>query len=250
MKKGIGTIAAILLLLPAMGRAQTGRIIFTETMKMQPPQVEGIDSAMLAAFPTEHTMKKELLFDDKASLYRKVSEAATENELMEEPNGIVIRMNEPDDKVYTDFAQKKIVEQRDFMSRMFLIEQPLEAPKWKLTGMQKTILGYVCQEALIDDSLGTMKVWFTPQIAVQGGPGVFSGFPGMVLGVEMNDGDLILVATQIDLSPVPAGEIARPTEGKKVSEEKFRAMVDEKTREMQEQYGGDGHTVIRVIRED
>jgi len=250
MKKGIVTAAAIVLL-SSVAFAQTGKITYTETMKMQPPQVEGIDSAMLAAFPTEHVSKKELLFDQNGSLYRKATEpVAKKEELMEEESGIVINFNEPNDQVYTDFKQKKVVEQRDFMSRMFLIEKPFEAPKWKLTGGQKTILGYVCQEAVIEDSLGSIKVWFTPQINLPAGPGVFNGFPGMVLGIEADNGNLILMATQIDLSPLPEGTIAKPTEGKKITEEKFRAMVDEKTREMQEQYGGDGHTVIRVIRED
>lgn len=239
----LGTLAAT-----QLHAQESGRIVYTETVKMELPQVEGIDSAMLAAFPRERTVKKELLFNTDAALYRNLPETKKpDEELMEEQPGIVIRMDEPNDQFYSDFKQKKAISQRDFMSRMFLVETPLEAPQWKLTGRQKTILGYVCQEAQIVDSLQPMTVWFTPQISAATGPAGLGGFPGMVLSAEMDNGNFVFMAAQIDLVPMDAAAIPKPTEGKKMSEEKFRAMVDEKHREMQEQYGGDGHTVIRVI---
>lgn len=245
MKKTLVTILTALAAAPLLAQ-ESGKIVYTETVKMELPQIDGIDSAMLAAFPRERTVKRELLFNAEAALYHKLPETKkSDEELMEEQSGIVIRMDEPNDQFYSDFKQKKAVSQRDFMSRLFLIETPLESPQWKLTGRQKTILGYVCQEAQIVDSIQPMTVWFTPQIPTAAGPAGLAGFPGMVLGAEMDNGNFVFMASQIDL--VPVTEITRPTEGRKMTEEKFRAMVDEKTREMQEQYGGDGNTVIRVI---
>lgn len=229
---------------------ETARITFRETVKFELPVVEGLDSAMLAAFPKERSVEKDLYYTPGASLYRPAPpKIASEDVRMDnEQGGIVINMEEPEESVYTDLEAKKVIEQRDLMGRKFLIEKPLETPQWKLTGKQKMILNYMCQEALIQDSVQTISVWFAPQLQVASGPGVFLGFPGMVLEVEMNDGDFRLTAINIDPAAFDPGLIACPKEGKKVTEEKFRAMVEEKQREMQEQYGGDGNTVIRVIR--
>ncbi len=51
---------------------------------------------------------------------------------------------------------------------------------WTITNEQKEINGYQCKKAHITDNEG-VSVWFAPEIAVNGGPYVFFGLPGLVL---------------------------------------------------------------------
>ncbi|MDF1695516.1 MAG: GLPGLI family protein [Saprospiraceae bacterium] len=51
---------------------------------------------------------------------------------------------------------------------------------WKITNEQKEISGYNCKKAHLEENPG-VYVWFTPEIAVNAGPYVFFGLPGLVL---------------------------------------------------------------------
>lgn len=225
----------------------SGRIVYEEQRALDIPQIEGIDSAMLAMFPKEIKTTKELFFNETAALYRNIPQPPRDAPMDGAGEGIVVRMDEPDDQVFTDFKSKTVTERRDFMSRVFLIEKPLETPSWKLTGNRKNILGYNCQEALVEDSLQKMTIWFAPELPLSAGPGIVNGFPGIVLGMEQDNGKLRLYATAIDKAPFDKAILTKPKDGKKISPEKFDEMVEKKRQEMQEQYGGDGNTVIRVI---
>lgn len=238
--------ATLALLITGSAQAQeSGKITYEERISFELPVMEGMDSAMMANMPRESKNAMELFYTPEASLYQKAPEKPVEN-MGEEQNGIVIKMGQPNDRVYADHQSKKVTEQKDFMERLFIVEKDMKTPQWKLSGQQKTILGFQCQEAVIKDSLHTVHVWFTPQISVQAGPGSFLGFPGMVLAVEMDN--VVMTAVSIDPT-VDKKAIVKPTEGKKMSEEKYEAMVAEKMKEMQEQYGGDGHMVIKVVRD-
>ena len=170
---------------------------------------------------------------------------------------MMIRMVEPDNKVYTDLGEGGQIEQREFMSRIFLIEKEGTGMKWKLTGNQKVILGYPCQEAVseTEDTEGipgeeSSKViaWFTPQIAVPAGPGVYGGLPGLVLAVEINEGTQVIEAVSVTLDPVDQALLKKPRKGKKVDEEEFQAIVKEKMEEMGAEHGegGNYHFTVRI----
>ncbi len=51
---------------------------------------------------------------------------------------------------------------------------------WEMTTEQKEINGYTCTKATMTES-PDVYVWFTPEIAVNGGPYTFFGLPGLVL---------------------------------------------------------------------
>lgn len=229
--------------------AQTsGKITYHITTKFDLPQIEGLDSAMMAQIPRENNENKVLLFGDNKSLYQAVPVEPVATDLAENKPNIVIKMGEDKDVVFSDYVKKVKIEQRDFMSRLFLIETPFDQPKWKMTGKQKTILNYVCQEIQLIDSTQNITCWFAPQLAQPIGPGPFVGFPGAILGVDMDNGKRVVIATAIDLKPIEIKLLQEPKEGKKISSEKFQEMVEQKQKEMQEQYGDDGGAVIRVIK--
>lgn len=170
-----------------------------------------------------------------------------------EGSGMMIKMYQPDNKTYIDLTNKKVIEQKEFMSRVFLIESELEPEKWKMTGEQKKILDYACQEAIREVDGQDVHAWFTPQIAVAAGPGKYCSLPGLVLAVEMNEGDMKLEAIGIELKPVDKSVLKKPTKGKKVTHDEYQAIVAEKMKEMgvdeDGSGGGSGHAVVIRIQQ-
>jgi GLPGLI family protein len=229
--------------------AQTSGIVrYTETMKMGDIQINGIeDESLKAMIPKEQKGNKILYFNSSASLYENVKEKAEEtNSDYEEGNTRMrIRMDRPDEKFYYEFASKEMTQQRTFMGRKFLVLGIKDGSRWKLTGNQKEILGYPCQEATMKEKDQNITAWFTPALPVSTGPSIFAGLPGLVLKADI-DGSQIIEAANIDLKAAVDDKIRKPKDGKKMTTEQFRTMVDEKRKEMGD--NGNGTIIMRVKR--
>lgn len=199
--------------------------------------------------PTENTNYTVLYFNEISSLYKndesKQSDPMTMDEESGEGDRMIIKMSAPDNRVYCDLENKIMIRQEDFMQRKFLVENEIKSSGWKITGNQKTILNYTCMEAVREDSLGKTIVWFTPAIPVSSGPQKFAGLPGLVLEANMDNGEQIILATRI--SPeLDEKQILKPKDGKKVSEDEYNAIVDEKLKEMGVDRGNGGNVIIKI----
>lgn len=235
----IGTMLA----LAPVAMAQSGSVTYNEKVQLE-IRLEGDAAKMQQMLPKERTFTRVLHFTPGASLYLSVPKEETE-EVNDEMNGggrMVMKMQEPDEKLHHDLVSGMVTEQREFMSRIFLIESPGDTLPWKLTGNRRDILGYPCLEAtMLKDGLTTVA-WFTPSIPVSTGPSKFGGLPGLILEVIVNQGKRVITAASIKLADV-AELIAKPTKGKKVTREEFNKIVDEKTGE---RGGGGNRVVIRI----
>jgi GLPGLI family protein len=218
----------------------SGEVVYQEIVKMD-IQLEGVDAQIAEQIPRERKTEKVLRFTEDEAIFENRKKEDAEDPLPMEGSGIMIKMSQPDNKTYLDLKNKKVIEQKEFMSRVFLIESELEAAKWKMSGQQKMILDYACQEAISQEEGKDVHAWFTPQIRVPVGPGQFSSLPGLVLAVEMNDGDLKLEAIGIELKPLDKSELQQPTKGKKVTSEEYQAIVAEKMKEMEMEGDGTWH---------
>lgn len=159
---------------------------------------------------------------------------------------MMIKMKAPDDKVYCDLKNKMLTEQRDFMSRKFLIESPFDKTKWKLTGNQKMILTYPCQEAVLQDTTKKVIVWFSSAIPLSSGPNGYANLPGMILAADIDDGKRKITATNVELKEIDKTILLKPKEGKKTSKEEFSKIVEQKKKEMEEENGGKGNIIIKI----
>ena len=227
----------------------SGSVIYEQIVKLD-IQLDGDAAQFAHMMPKERKSEKILHFTEEASLYEN-HQADDPEEAMDMDGGgtMMIRMVEPDNKVFTDLNKGLQIEQKDFMSRMFLIEKELGKGAWKLTGSQKTILEYPCQEAITEEEGKAVHVWFTPNIAVSAGPVGYGNLPGLVLGVDINEGEQTILATSIELKPVDKELLKKPGKGKKVTEEEYQAIVEEKMKEMgAEREGGGGHAIVVKIR--
>lgn len=225
---------------------KSGIVEFNEKMALD-IHFDGDAQADLPRLPKEHTSRRVLYFTPEATLYENIPEEENMESVEEMEGGhrMIVKIDQPDEKTYIDIVNRKITDQREFMSRMFLVESPVDTFSWKFTGNQREILGYPCNEAVwMHDSVRTIA-WFTPSIPVEAGPARFSGLPGLILEVITNEGKRIITATSVKLGEV-ADRISKPAKGKKMTREAFNKMVDEKRKESGEE--GGNHVVIRVRR--
>lgn len=244
MKKTVCTLVALASVTFSFAQAvNSGKVTYNEVIKFK-INLEGENAQFAAMMPKERKSVMELNFNQDASIYGPV-EKKEEEEINQEVEGgqMRIKMNRPVEKSFCDLKKMKKIEQKDFMSRKFIIESDIEQGTWKLTGNQKMILGYPCQEAVKEDSTAKRTAWFTPAIAKPIGPTGFEGLPGLVLEVNMNNGDYTIVATAVEAGKENVAALVVPTEGKKMKKDAYNKMVKEKTEEMQKEMGisGGGH---------
>ena len=249
--KNLFTIGLIFSSSIIYGQNNTGKVIYDEIIKLdfiidsleQNPQMADIIGLM----PKEQHIQKVLYFTNEASLFQADKEKIEE---VKPPNingnNVEFKMDQPENKVFFDLKSKKRIEQKEFMTRKFLIETAPDKLEWKLTGNQKMILNYPCQEAILQSTEGIITAWFTPAIPVSTGPEGYGGLPGLILTIEVNGKqNLIITAKTIEFREIDKVLLAIPKEGKKVTEKEYEAIVAEKTKEMKEQYGGNGNVIIK-----
>ena len=143
-------------------------------------------------------------------------------------------------KRFVDLSSNSVVATRDLMGKKFLVTGTPEKYNWKMTGKSKQVGSYLCQEATWKDSTTQIVAWFTPMIPVQAGPGDYTGLPGIILHMNINDGETEITATDVQLGEVDTAVLVAPTEGEEVSQEEWTKIREEKMKEMKKEYGGKG----------
>lgn len=249
MKKFVSVLAvcSFTLLGVAQESPSSGIITYDMTRKFE-LKIQGNDNSEFAnMLPKEKKSKKELVFNQNMSLYRNPLKENSEEDIVQESAGgasITIKMIEPEEFVFFDVKTKKKIEQRDFMSRKFLIESSTDTVKWKITGNQKEIIGYKCLEAELVGAAKKTIAWFAPTIPIQTGPDGFCGLPGLILALDVEEGKTVLTASKIEVKAIDPKEISKPKDGKKVTSAEFMKIVEEKNKEMKS--SGGGMVIIRT----
>ncbi|MDX1905806.1 MAG: GLPGLI family protein [Bacteroidia bacterium] len=233
-----------------LGHAQplSGEIVYEEKVNLHLRIPPG-DEQMKAMIPNFRTHQFSLKYYEDVSLYTSTESGETAPPPPPPPGGgggPRIVMMRPQSAWYLNQASGERIEQRDFMGRKFLIRDSLPVFSWKLTGRQQEILGHMCQEAVFQDSMMSAVAWFCPDIPLPAGPEQFGQLPGMIQALDINQGERVITAVSLKDTPLTANSIQPPVEGKEVTREEFRAMVDAKMKEMQGEMGGGGN--VRMIR--
>jgi len=220
-----------------------GKILYTEEVKFQIDLPEEM-AHMRDKIPSSQKSEKELLFNESTSLWKNAENAVDEHaatfEDTNEQGSIRFKMitTRSESELFKDLDKSQKTEKTDFMGKVFLINGDLKDFPWKLSGESKTIAGYECQHAIFQDSTQKVEAWFTPKIPISTGPADFGALPGMILELSIDDGQTTIRATKIEFVKLEKEKIQAPKKGKKVSQEEFDAIVQAKTKEMQEEMGG------------
>lgn len=167
------------------------------------------------------------------------------------------------DVLYKNTKDQRYADYKDTMGKLFLVKDDLEKIDWKLEADTKYIGEYQCYKATytkmvekprsFSNSVTTIKdeqekgedkepemiertvtAWYTPQVPVNNGPGMYQGLPGLIL--EIHDGKLTIICSKIVLNPEEKISIEEPTKGKTVNQKKYDEIMEKKTKEMMERY--------------
>ncbi|TWF33934.1 GLPGLI family protein [Chitinophaga polysaccharea] len=267
MKKTICTLPALLILLSVYGQQKQGKVVYERTTQME-IHIQGLADDMAQSLPRSHKDKLEVLFANDQSLRRAV-EDNTPEELAEPEGGMQVHMvmAGAGDIIYTNLATGQIIEGTEFGAKNYIIADSVRHPNWKLTGATTTILNYPCQQAVMQRigkrSSTTMEngkletkevadtadivVWFTPSIPVSAGPEYQGQLPGLILGIDINNGRTVYTATslsdQADLTVIKA-----PSKGKKVTRAEFEKERDKLMGTMQRSHGARAAGTIRIAQ--
>ena len=257
MKNSMLTLVCILSLVFGYAQVKTnsqiteGTVVYQQTTKLE-IHLEGDASQFSDMLPKEQTSQKVLYFNSEAAMYEnyhdKEDDGGAANITQSEGVMIQMKMVEPDNKTYTDLKRNTQIEQREFMSRMFLISKKQSDQEWKFTGNTKRILDYNCMEAwYTNEDDEKVLAWFTPEIPIPAGPGKLGGLPGLILAVDVDNGERIITATSVTGTAPDKEHFKKPKKGKKVSDDEYQAIVDEKMKEMGAE-GGSGSGATTIIK--
>ena len=158
------------------------------------------------------------------------------------------------DILYKNIVNKNYINKTEISGKRFLIKDKLEDFGWEMSGETKNIGNYTCYKAIRsrEEERTSMSItdgkpeenkekviivttaWYTPQIPVSNGPEDFWGLPGLIL--EIQDGKLTIVCSEIIMNPSEKKEIKKPNKGKKVTQAKFDEIIDKHSKEMMERF--------------
>jgi len=77
-----------------------------------------------------------------------------------------------------------------------------------------------------------ITAWFTPQIQPFLGPDRFVTLPGTVLAVDINNGEQVWVAREVEIRELKNTETRKPSRGEQITREDYRKLVEEQMQRM------------------
>jgi len=223
------------------------------TSGMNDEMQKSIQEQLRKQFQKEYTLS----FNTAESIWKE--EVSLDKPQAPSSSGISIVLSGNSDILYQNVMDQSYVQQRELMGKQFLIADTLEKPEWKLEKETKNIGQYTCFKATLTEEIeersfqringeeGEEEVkkvtkvttaWYTLDIPVQHGPDKFWGLPGLVL--EVNDGKMAMMCTQVVINPKEGVTIEIPTKGKKLNRTEYEKISEEKAKEMMERYNGGG----------
>lgn len=221
-----------------MGQTTEGVITYEVKMNLHrrlPPEREGMKDMI----PEFNIYKQQLVFNGSESLYKLVEEEE-EDFQEEQPGGRRMMIRRPRAEHYTHQANSQRLTQQEFMGKKYLIEDSIKIQPWKLGTETRTVLGYVCRQATltIEERKQTIVVWYTDKLRPFLGPETYNTLPGTVLMVDINNGERLITAMQVDARALKKGELKAPTAGQRITEKEFRTMMEEQMKRMGGPNGG------------
>ena len=157
---------------------------------------------------------------------------------------------------FKNINEKRFVNQTEIMGKRFLVKDSLPSYQWELSTETKNIGNYTCYKATFTREVARMNMtfedgeskeeekketitttaWYTTQVPVSNGPDNYQGLPGLIL--EINDGERLIVCTEIVLNPSEKTEIEAPKKGEIVSQAAYNKIQKEKSKELMDRFKG------------
>ncbi|WP_159473649.1 GLPGLI family protein [Dyadobacter sp. 3J3] len=136
--------------------------------------------------------------------------------------------SEQEYKVYRDLIGEKRTDILEMFGKVYIVEDSIRAPNWKIMNKIKEINGYMCMMAVTEDTIKDQKItaWFADNIPVSVGPDLYGGLPGMILELDVNDGALVVTATKIEMKAITEDlNVPKKVKGKKINGTQYNTLV-------------------------
>lgn len=226
---------------------------------MSPNMLEEIKEKMKKAFEKTYILN----FSKSESVYQ-------EEEKLKMPekqsiNVVTFSSGSDRSKIYKNLKEKKYVSEEDIFGKEFLIIDSLPRMNWILENEEKKIGNYTCYKAkmvkpVTEEAIkkheelkkkqeegksnfmivGDLKdqvieAWYTLDIPISNGPGKYWGLPGLIL--ELHEGKTTYLCSKIILNTEDKIEIKAPKSGKKVTQNEFDNIKEERLQKMMNDNG-------------
>ncbi len=132
--------------------------------------------------------------------------------------------------VYRNFEKDKKTDIIEMLGKTYVIDDSLHAPVWKIGNQIKEVAGYICMKAETEDPIKKQKItaWFAQDIPVSAGPERVNGLPGLILELDVNDGDVIIEATNVTFRTLTPDDLKLPKlKGKKINDSAYDAIIQQ-----------------------
>jgi GLPGLI family protein len=277
MKKiSIALLVGLFAFVTANAQMKEGKIVYERKINMWKMIT---DAEMRTRIPEFRTSQFELLFNEQNSLFRSVPDEEAPDPFANSGGGgggprFAFRM--PETTTFTDLTAQMQYESRPMFEKTFLIIDSLKPLKWKISEETKTIAKHVCKKATtmitaqnfriggggarnmgrnngdttnrpnaaITPKETEVTVWYTEDVLASVGPDNYSGLPGAILEVDVDNGANVTTATEVT-TKYPKKELTKPTKGDVMNRAQFQETMKKLMEDMQ-RGGGMGGMRIRV----
>ncbi|PWK26395.1 GLPGLI family protein [Arcicella aurantiaca] len=176
-----------------------------------------------------------LYFNEKESRYTHSEEKSDESE------GYAWRKEEYN--IRRNFEKNTMNDAMEMLGKVYIVEDSLPTPNWKILNDIKDVAGHICMKAMIQDTVKKQKIiaWFAQDIPINAGPERLYGLPGLILELDINDGAVIIEATKIENKKLTTEfDLPKKQKGKKINDLAFQDMlrkfIQEKIKEERNPY--------------
>ena len=125
------------------------------------------------------------------------------------------------DTTYVSFSDGTYMESRAIGEDVYLVRGHKLALPWRLEGEERVYLGLRAVRAIAAVDSATVEAWFSPEIPVSAGPGLYGGLPGLILMVTHTGSGEVYAADSLRVG-VLSRSIVPPVRGRKVSDEEYQ----------------------------
>lgn len=166
-----------------------------------------------------YKQEMKLYFKDDKSLYTMAKKKDNEGNYS---------WNEDEYKIYRDIAAEKRTDIIEMLGKVYIVEDSIRAPNWKIMNKIKEINGYMCMMAVTEDTIKDQKItaWFADNIPLSVGPELYGGLPGVILELDVNDGALLITATKVEMKTITEDlTVPKKVKGKKLNEAQYNTLI-------------------------
>jgi GLPGLI family protein len=160
---------------------------------------ERFDSPYMNSMPEFDISYRDLIFSGNRSVYLPGRKGAVSSDYDNE------------NSVFADLDKQLCVQKREFVDQYYVYGDSIKKIKWKIENDTRKIMGWKCRKAVgvIFDSVYVVA-FYCPEIIPQGGPELFSGLPGMILGLAIPRYYTTWFATKIEIANIDESKITPP----------------------------------------